>query len=121
MRIGRVPSVDSVAAATVELNPAFQSRVSGYIFDLVAAATVESDQQIQPPLRRLKPKSTDKKWVITNSANIHRLPIGIPRVWIFTHWVKPQQCTADCRGLLKSLQIGLLQRLQQTGQSAVHP
>src|SRR5215471_7737498 len=33
---------------------------------------------------------------------------------------KLQRCTADCRGLLKSLSICPLRRLQQTGQSAVH-
>jgi hypothetical protein len=42
-----------VAAATVDPSPAFQSRGSGYIVVLVAAATVDTDLQNQPSLPRL--------------------------------------------------------------------
>src|SRR5215510_11117721 len=42
-----------VAAATVELSPAFQSRESSRIAVLVAAATVDTDLQNQPSLPRL--------------------------------------------------------------------
>src|SRR6266511_2696192 len=44
--------------ATIELSPAFQSRVSGSIFDPVAAATVVPDQKSQPSLRRLEGGAT---------------------------------------------------------------
>jgi len=42
-----------VAAATVELSPAFQSRESSRIVVLVAAATVDTVLQNQPSLPRL--------------------------------------------------------------------
>src|SRR5262245_37030543 len=42
-----------VAAATVELSPAFQSRESSHIVVLVAAATVDTELQNQPSLPRL--------------------------------------------------------------------
>ncbi|HKC86242.1 MAG TPA: hypothetical protein VKG02_09730 [Blastocatellia bacterium] len=42
-----------VAGATVELSPAFQSRESGRILVLVAAATVDAEPQNQPSLPRL--------------------------------------------------------------------
>jgi len=43
-----------VAAATVDPSPAFQSRGSGHIVVLVAAATVDTELQNQPSLPRLR-------------------------------------------------------------------
>jgi hypothetical protein len=43
-----------VAAATVELSPAFQSRESSRIVVLVAVATVDNERQNQPSLPRLE-------------------------------------------------------------------
>jgi hypothetical protein len=47
-------NTSSAAAAAIELSPAFQSRESSRIVVLVAAATVDTELQNQPSLRRLR-------------------------------------------------------------------
>src|SRR5215813_1670165 len=60
-----------VAAATVELSPAFQSRESSRIVVLVAAATVDTDLQNQPSLPRLEADAL-KVPALKSQARINR-------------------------------------------------
>ena len=67
-----------------------------------------------------QPESTGKKWAITNSINVHRLRERLSANLVLHPLSEAAAMYSGLSSLLKSLSIGPLQRLQQTGQSAVH-